>query len=240
MLLLNAPQSGENVAMNIKAPRKLHRILLVVAALLLPAVAVAARAESHPGADEILDRVVEHYSVPGFSARFEQESTIKAMGITDTASGRIFVRRPGSMRWQYEMPERQVIITDGAVLWIYKPDDDQVMVGRAPAFFGDGKGAGFLADIGALRDQFLVTRADREKQGAWVLRLEPLEPTAEVAEIYLAVSRSTYDVVEVTTCNAYGDETRIRFYDIAFGEPPAASLFQFDIPENADVVQLQP
>jgi len=47
-----------------------------------------------------------------FAADFLQESTIKSMEITDFASGRLYVRYPGMMRWEYEKPDRQVIITD--------------------------------------------------------------------------------------------------------------------------------
>ncbi|UCH20245.1 MAG: outer membrane lipoprotein carrier protein LolA, partial [Deltaproteobacteria bacterium] len=97
--------------------------------------------------NEIISKVEKIYDVPGFTAHFVQESTIKAMEITDAASGKIFVKRPGMMRWVYEKPYKQIIITNGQKLWIYKPEDNQVMLGKAPSFFGDGKGAGFLADM---------------------------------------------------------------------------------------------
>jgi outer membrane lipoprotein carrier protein len=74
--------------------------------------------------DEILNRVENRYAVAGFSARFEQVSTIPAMDITETASGRIFVKRPGMMRWEYEKPDLQTVITDGKTLWIYRPEDN--------------------------------------------------------------------------------------------------------------------
>ena len=32
------------------------------------------------------------------------------MDITDTASGKAFFKRPGMMRWEYEEPDRQVIV----------------------------------------------------------------------------------------------------------------------------------
>jgi outer membrane lipoprotein carrier protein len=83
--------------------------------------------------DKIIEGVEKIYDVPGFSAQFVQESTIKAMDLTDVASGKIFVKRPGMMRWVYEKPYKQIIITNGKKLWIYKPEDNQVMLGKAPA-----------------------------------------------------------------------------------------------------------
>ncbi|MCP4369790.1 MAG: outer membrane lipoprotein carrier protein LolA, partial [Deltaproteobacteria bacterium] len=71
---------------------------------------------------EIMDKVEKRYDVVDFSSYFVQESTLKAMDITDVASGSIFVKRPGMMRWEYDKPDKQTIITDGKKLWVYKPD----------------------------------------------------------------------------------------------------------------------
>jgi len=64
--------------------------------------------------DDIIKKVETRYTVQGFSANFFQVSTIKAMKITDTAYGRAFFKRPDKMRWEYEKPDRQTIITDGS------------------------------------------------------------------------------------------------------------------------------
>ena len=111
-------------------------------------------AESNPALDQILEGMEKKYANSSFSARFLQQSTIKAMELTDSASGRVYISHPGKMRWEYEQPDRQIIITDGYKLWIYRPEDNQVMTGRAPEFFRDGKGASFLSDIKLLREKF--------------------------------------------------------------------------------------
>ena len=95
--------------------------LLMSSQLQLTALAV----ESDLPLEQILDRMEKHYTGNNFQAEFIQESTVKAMDITDFASGKIFVRYPGKMRWEYEKPEKQVIITDGIKLWIYRPADNQ-------------------------------------------------------------------------------------------------------------------
>ena len=114
--------------------------------------------------DEILKRLESRYSAPGFSARFFQTSTLKAMDITETASGTMVVKRPGMMHWVYEKPDKQVIVTDGKKLWIYRPADNQVTVGSAPSFFGDGKGASFLSNIQSVRKTFQCDAGEDECQ----------------------------------------------------------------------------
>lgn len=195
--------------------------------------------EPQPALNEIIKKVEKIYDVPGFTAQFVQESTIKAMEITDAASGKIFVKRPGMMRWVYEKPYKQIIITNGQKLWIYKPDDNQVLLGKAPSFFGDGKGAGFLADIKILRRKFIISLGEQKDDRYFVLNLIPIDKTIELAEIRLSVSKSTFKVDKIVTYNLYGDENRIDLINSRFDVLPDAALFTFTIPEGVDVLQLE-
>ena len=195
--------------------------------------------DSQLSLDKIIAKVEEIYDVPGFSAQFVQESTVKAMEITDHASGRIFVKRPGMMRWVYEKPYNQIIITNGKKLWIYKPDDNQVMLGRAPTFFGDGKGAGFLADIKVLRHKFNITLPEQKDDRYYLLKLVPIEQSFELAQIFLSVSRTTFKVSKIVTYNSYGDENRIDLINPRFDILPAEDLFTFSIPKGVDVLELE-
>jgi outer membrane lipoprotein carrier protein len=191
--------------------------------------------------DHILDRVEKKYADSKFSADFIQKSTIKAMQITDLATGKLYIKYPGMMRWEYEKPDRQIIITDADKLWIYRPEDNQVMTGNAPTFFRDGKGASFLSDIRLIRQKFDIS-LEQGKQGQsdlfYHLKLIPLEKTLDISTIRLMVSRQTFNVLQVTTLNFYGDETRIDLINSAFGVDLEDSLFSFKIPEGVDVIQI--
>lgn len=204
----------------------------------LTAINLSQAAESDVTLAQILDGIEKQYTGKSFQAEFIQESTIIAMDITDFASGRIFVRYPGMMRWEYEKPEKQIIITDGHKLWIYKPVDNQVMTGSAPAFFSDGKGASFLSDIKLIRQKFKITRELSKADYFYELNLQPLEKTLDVTDIRLSVTKQTFTVVRIITYNSYGDENRIEFTNHKFGVKLDESLFSFKIPPGADVVQL--
>ena len=58
---------------------------------------------------QILDRMEAQYTGKSFKAEFAQETTLKAMDITDFATGKMFVRYPGMMRWEYDKPEKHTI-----------------------------------------------------------------------------------------------------------------------------------
>lgn len=188
--------------------------------------------------DEILKRLESRYSAPGFSARFFQTSTLKAMDITETASGAMTVKRPGMMHWVYEKPDKQVIVTDGKNLWIYRPADNQVTVGTAPSFFGDGKGASFLSNIQSLRKTFHVTLEKMNASREYVLKLVPMDKSYDLSSVLLVVSSDTFDIVEVVTYNSYDDETRIELSNIQMEQNIDDALFKFTIPQGAEVVKM--
>ena len=187
----------------------------------------------------IIKRVEKRYAVSGFSARFFQASTIKAMEITDTASGKAFFKRPGRMRWEYEEPDRQIIITDGKTLWIYRPEDKQVMVGNSPSFFGDGKGASFLSDMKLIRQKFDIYLEKGAEKDYYVLKLLPKEKALDISVIFLSISTMTFDVVQIVTYNSYSDETIIELSDIQFKSELNDSMFSFQIPQDVEILQLE-
>jgi outer membrane lipoprotein carrier protein len=216
---------------------KIRIFLYVLFALVVSVTGVIAQ-ENVLTLNEIMDKVEKKYDVVDFSSYFIQESTMKAMEITDVASGTIFVKRPGMMRWEYDKPDRQTIITDGKKLWVYKPDDNQVMIGKAPSFFGDGKGAGFLSNMKLIREKFTVYFEKTINNRDYVIKLLPKEETVGIAKIYLAISKSTFKIKKIITQNEFEDENVIELVNSKFNLNLDESLFNFIVPEGTDVIRM--
>ena len=191
------------------------------------------------GAADILDRVQHRYAAGDFEADFVQESHLKAMGIVDTAKGHLYFGRPGTMRWHYKTPEEYLIITDGDTVWIYRPAENQVMLGRAVDYFGSKKGTDFFTKPGELSREFILELAPKELQekDRYVLRLIPKTERPSLAELHLFISKETFDIVQAVTYNAFGDKTTIRFDSYRFDQGLNSSLFVLEIPNGAEVLQ---
>ena len=214
------------------------KIILYFLCALVVSVATVIASEKVLTLNEIMDKVEKKYDVVDFSSYFIQESTMKAMDITDVASGSIFVKRPGMMRWEYDKPDRQTIITDGKKLWVYKPDDNQVMIGKAPSFFGEGKGAGFLSDMKLIREKFTVYFEKEKSDHDYVIKLLPKQQTIGIAKIYLAISKTTFKIKKIITQNEYDDENVIELVNSKFNLNLDESLFSFIVPEGTDVIRM--
>ena len=211
-------------------------VLIAIIGCLLMGSLVAAGAELSP--DEIMDRLEARYNVQGIFVRFHQSSTYKALDITDSAEGQIYIKPPGRMRWEYETPEKQFYITDGKLLWVYRPDDNQVMMGNATTFFGEGNGGAFLSDITTIRKYFSIELISDDPEGYYELKLTPNTPSGNVQVVYLTVSKQTFNIFQVVTENGYGDETRLTFETPEFNQELPDELFTFSPPEGAEIVLL--
>jgi len=206
--------------------------------LLAGTVPALAQNEASDQLAALIARVESRYARTDFTVQFTQASTLKAMEITETASGRLMVKTPGKMRWEYQTPESQLIITDGENLWIHRPLDNQVMIGRAPALFGNGKGAGFLSDIRSLKESFTITLGSAADNARPVLKLVPRNETPDLAAAFLTIDPATGEVVRILSTDHYEDETSIELTNYDFITPLSDGLFLFEIPEEADILRL--
>lgn len=222
-------------------------VVLLAAFIFSPITAQAADPSAKASAlsvDAILDKVEARYDCESFSAGFNQTSTLKAMNITDTAAGKAVFKRPRNVRWEYTAPTPQQIISDGKTLWIYKPEENQVVIGEAPVLFEKGNGASFMADIRTLREDFNVTQTDPPAlsgvqplaEDCYVLKLDWKEKKFDLGEVYVFVAKASFNIVRVVTISTYDDETVLDFNNIKLNEHVSDELFTFDIPITADVI----
>ncbi len=210
-----------------------------IAAVMVFLSSLCLAADTEQAIDTIVAGVEARYNVTGFVADFDQESILKAMAVTDVASGTVMVRQPDKMRWEYLAPDPQTIITDGKALWVYRPLENQVLVGKAPALFGDGKGAGFISDIKTVRQRFHISLGMSDDPELYHLRMVPNKSSADLMTVDLDVSKATFDLIRIITTNVYGDETRIILKNLRFEAKPE-SMFRFEVPEGADILQMNP
>ena len=188
-------------------------------------------------AQAILDGIEDRYAGKSFSADFIQTSTLSALDITETASGKALFSHPGKMKWQYLSPERHDIITNGTDLWIFRPEENQVMRGDAARFFQSGAGGAFLSDISLIRKNYTVSV--KAATDEWVeLLLEDKSDNPDIQRIIIQVSRNRFLISTVTTKNAFNDTTRFVFTDIRFQNIPD-DRFEFTIPSGVNILDME-
>jgi outer membrane lipoprotein carrier protein len=186
--------------------------------------------------DETLAAIETLYTHNGFSADFKQISILAALEITETASGKAWFNHPGKMRWLYLSPQRHEIVTNGQTLWIYRPDQEQIMRGDAQKFFKAGAGGAFLSDIGRMKKDFTITvKETTDTHISFLLTAKQANP--DLVTILIRVSRASNEIQQVTTQNTYGDTTSFEFTHIQFKTMEPA-IFEFKIPEGSSIIEM--
>ncbi len=225
-------------------------VAVVLFGLALPASAGSGNAPSprsapDPEAVALIERVeAYHQSLPHFEARFEQRFSPRIFGRDRVETGRLTVKRPARMRWDYEAPEPKVFVSDGNNTWFHVPADQQVVVGA----FGSG-GQGTDTEAGALNPlEFLTGDAtildhfdallgsEPPGPGLRTVALVPRQANAEITSLSLTVDADSGLIQGIESEDLEGNRTTFRFTDFRFGTSPDDSMFTFTIPPGTDVV----
>jgi len=102
-------------------------LLLSVALLLLTSAATAS------GPDALRNFISATTSAQG---KFQQKVYDRKGKLTQESSGTLAFQRPGKFRWTYAKPYAQLIVGDGAKVWVYDEDLNQVTVRRLDRALG--------------------------------------------------------------------------------------------------------
>lgn len=201
-------------------------------ALLLAATAVRAAP-----VEETVKRVQARYDATAdFTAVVHQELVMVSAGKTLTAEGAVAYKRPGRMRWEFQDPERKVIVADGTTLWYYQPEEKQVLKSPFQAAFRSTAPISFLIGVGRIAEDFHATLESAEP-GRIVLSLVPKQSNADVGRLRLMVDPVSFDIIGAEVPDPIGNITRLRFTDLRRNAGVDDSLFHLEIPRGVDVIE---
>lgn len=179
----------------------------------------------------VIDGLQKTYeSLESLSANFTEEVFYEAVNQSAVATGRVYLKRPGKMRWNYVEPEAEEVVSDGKTFWVYQPDLNQVVI--APAASGHESGAvvDFLAEMVDIEGKFTVR----------VIKDTEVELTPKSSDDALKLLILTFDenfVIEKAIVeDSYGGRTTISFRDVLINTKLSDKLFTFKVPKGVNVV----
>jgi outer membrane lipoprotein carrier protein len=169
--------------------------------------------------------------------RFEQTLTSGALGTGLAESGRMYLRRPGRMRWDYLEPERKIALVDGEATLLYLEEDAQLWEGRLE----DG---GLLATLLAgtepvetLFEAVLLATPRTGGDGAYRLQLVPRADEESFRHVVLTLRSPEFALERADVLDGAGNLMRYRFAELERNAGLAEALFQFEAPPGTEVVR---
>ena len=170
------------------------------------------------------------------TARFEQQVLDRDGKVVERAAGTFVFARPGKFRWTYEKPHKQVLVADGAKLWIHDPDLNQVTVKRIDRAISSTPAA-LLAGKDDITALFTLRDAGTADGLSWV-EATPKENDTGFERVRLGLQGRTLAAMELH--DQLGGRTRLRFSDLKANAAVPAEAFTFVPPKGADVMEDAP
>jgi outer membrane lipoprotein carrier protein len=194
--------------------------------------------------DQVVDQVQKFYaSINQVTAQFRQTVTYDTFGSTKQSDGKLWIQKPGKMRWDYYEtkkdkvdPKKQKVevkksfISNGAYLYMVEHDNKQVTKKNLQNDLMP-VAVSFLYGKGDLKAEFT---AEIDKTGKYgtkddvVLKLTPKKPSAQYKNLFLVVSTTDYHVTQSVIIDSSNNINHFRFYAPDFKAPISAGSFEFD------------
>ena len=176
-----------------------------------------------------------------FTANFQQSTNIGSLGRSQKAHGRVYLKKPGMMRWEYEKPEEQLIVSNGKLLWIYDPSLNQVIEHSWDQVYASRVPTLFLAGLGHLQEDFQILSqspppAARSQANAYWLKLIPKDRQLNLTELVLTINPKTFLIEESWAEDNFGNTTSLVFSDIKVNTGVSDAIFQFKPPKGAEMI----
>ena len=171
-------------------------------------------------ADQTLISQVETYlnKQTGLTANFLQ---VAADGSTRT--GKAWLERPGKMRFEYDPPDKQLLVAGFGLLVYYDPQLDQttnIPLGSTPLGI-------LLAEHVNLTSAGVVVTNMQVQPGEDDITLIRKDK-AGAGSLTLVFGTNPLELRQWVVVDAQGRQTRVSLYDVVPGGPYPDSLFQYN------------
>ncbi len=164
-------------------------------------------------------------------ADFSQTVTSPDGAKKKTSTGSFEFSRPNRFRFAYNKPFEQVIVSDGAKVWLHDIDLNQVSVRLLDQALG-GTPAALLAG-GALERDFNLSVLPSRDGLDWV-QATPRAKDGTVAQLQVGFRGKLLAALEIT--DAFGQRSLLQFSGVQQGLALAAERFRFVPPPGVDVI----
>ena len=218
------------------------RYVLSLLGVLAVAVSAAAQTPAVTLDDAIRGVEGAYGKMTDLKADFTQTAFNKSLNQTIPASGKVYLKKGGKLRWEYAEPTPQQIVSDGKTIWIYTPQLNQVNTGPAPEALS-GPAGSFLAGLGKLREHFNVRLLNpaqpKDADGNIVLDLTPKQPLPTLTRLILSFDPNGWRLRKAVVYDQFENTVTMLFTNLAINSGLEDKLFAFVPPKGVATVPLK-
>ena len=177
-------------------------------------------------------------------ADFVQKTKIEGFERPVTSSGRVYIKKPGRLRWDYLDPATEQIYVMQDDVKVYVPEHKQVLVGKLTQMAASTAPLELLQGAGKLDESFDIQPATGKERGAGGIRLITLLPkdkehesTRNLQRIVVEVFPKTYFLRTVSLHEISGNVATFEFSGLKPNQGLGNEVFDFKAPSDVEVVK---
>ena len=177
-------------------------------------------------------------------ADFSQKTRIEGFERPVTSSGKVYIKKPGRLRWDYLDPANEEIYVNHEDVKVYVPEHKQVLVGKLTQMAASTAPLELLQGAAKLDESFDIEPTTGKERGVGGIRLITLIPKARDQEstrslqrIVVEVFPKTYFIRTVTLHEINGNVATFEFSGLKPNLGLGNEVFDFKAPPDAEVVK---
>lgn len=177
-------------------------------------------------------------------ADFVQTTKIEGFERPVTSSGRVYIKKPGRLRWDYLDPATEQIYVMQDDVKVYVPEHKQVLVGKLTQMAASNAPLELLQGAGKLDESFDIQPTAGKERGTGGIRLITLLPkdkehesTRNLQRIVVEVFPKTYFLRTVSLHEISGNVATFEFSGLKPNQGLGNEVFDFKAPPDVEVVK---
>ena len=212
-------------------------LMAIVGMRVLPANAAETVSSGNGSVKALVKRLQHHYkATDSFSAKFIE--TITRVGAPPRErEGGVYYEKPGRMRWEFDAPQVETIVSDGTTIYDYDAGLNQVVETSVKQAFKSQTAAAFFLGVGNIERDFDASAVANPPSDG--LDHVTLTPKGGGDRIEVGIDPKTFDIVTLALADQLGNKTTLKFGGIERNSSLKSSLFTFTPPQGADIVSPQ-
>lgn len=215
------------------------RKIALAAALL----AVSILFTAHPARTQDTAAVVsgiqkKYASITDLKSPFTQVARIKDLEEKISSSGKVWFKKPAMMKWQYEEPWKDTIVSDGKKVWYFDSQENQVAETEFDSVWAGSLGSYTVISILEDLDRLFDVRpgaGSTDERGNILLDLKQKQQE-QPKQVTIAVDPKTYTLRRIIIGDLFGNTTIIELGAAEVNSGIPDSFFTFRKPEGAGTV----
>ena len=194
---------------------------------------------------EVMKRLQARYEkTKDLQADFTQKTTIEGFERPMSSSGKVYIKKPGRLRWNYLEPSTEDIYVDREDVKVYVPEHKQVLVGKLTHMAASRAPLELLQGAAKLDASFDAEPTSGKERGVGGIRLVTLIPKTHEGDVHGTVQKivvevfpKTYFIRSLSLHEMSGNVSNFEFSSLQSNIGLDDDLFVPKFPPDVEVVK---